>query len=567
MDSGSMKKRPAGCPASRATCGARLHLAPHRRLDRDDRSGAAAVRDRHAARLGRRASASSRAWPRAPHRCCGSSRAGSPTASGAASRSCSWATGSRPRPRAALALARSWPAVLGLRFSDRVGKGLRNPPRDALIADSVAPAAAAARSGSTARSTRWVRRSARWRPSRCCAPGRASSGACSCLRVPARSRWWCSRPSCARRARRRRAGRAPAAEFRGLGGAGQALPARGRGVPARHEQHGVRAAAGRARRGSRRAGAAGLHALQPGLRALCLAARAALGPHRPAPAPARRLPALRRRSTRCWPGSADAVGGAGALAVLGVHSALLEVSQRSMLADLVAPSGAAPPTGSTTPWWAWRCCRPASSAGGCGTASGPRATFGVGAALALLAALLFALLLPARTRGGSPCPLRELGEFEVIRRLTRPATRSPRRRGGRVVVGAATTRRCCAPSPGDDLVATTDALVEGATSCPPGARRGGRRAAGGRQPERHRGDGRPPRWALLSIGVRPDHDVGRVARVPGGLAEALRETARRWWAATWRRWTARSGRLTLLGVAPAGGCGRATARAPATCSR
>jgi len=41
--------------------------------------------------------------------------------------------------KGALALATSWPAVLGLRFSDRVGKGLRSPPRDALIADSVEP--------------------------------------------------------------------------------------------------------------------------------------------------------------------------------------------------------------------------------------------------------------------------------------------------------------------------------------------------------------------------------------------------------------------------------------------
>jgi MFS family permease len=39
--------------------------------------------------------------------------------------------------KAALAVAFSWPAVLALRFGDRVGKGLRNPPRDALIADSV----------------------------------------------------------------------------------------------------------------------------------------------------------------------------------------------------------------------------------------------------------------------------------------------------------------------------------------------------------------------------------------------------------------------------------------------
>lgn len=35
-----------------------------------------------------------------------------------------------------LALAFAWPTVLVARFTDRVGKGLRNPPRDALIADS-----------------------------------------------------------------------------------------------------------------------------------------------------------------------------------------------------------------------------------------------------------------------------------------------------------------------------------------------------------------------------------------------------------------------------------------------
>lgn len=39
--------------------------------------------------------------------------------------------------KASLALANSWAGVLALRFADRFGKGLRNPPRDALIADSV----------------------------------------------------------------------------------------------------------------------------------------------------------------------------------------------------------------------------------------------------------------------------------------------------------------------------------------------------------------------------------------------------------------------------------------------
>ncbi len=42
--------------------------------------------------------------------------------------------------KAAFAFAGSWPALLGFRLVDRLGKGLRNPPRDALIADSVSPA-------------------------------------------------------------------------------------------------------------------------------------------------------------------------------------------------------------------------------------------------------------------------------------------------------------------------------------------------------------------------------------------------------------------------------------------
>lgn len=41
--------------------------------------------------------------------------------------------------RPLLALAGSWPVVLVLRFSDRVGKGLRSSPRDALLALSIAP--------------------------------------------------------------------------------------------------------------------------------------------------------------------------------------------------------------------------------------------------------------------------------------------------------------------------------------------------------------------------------------------------------------------------------------------
>jgi MFS family permease len=39
-----------------------------------------------------------------------------------------------------LALSAAWPQVLALRFADRLGKGIRGAPRDALIADSVDPA-------------------------------------------------------------------------------------------------------------------------------------------------------------------------------------------------------------------------------------------------------------------------------------------------------------------------------------------------------------------------------------------------------------------------------------------
>jgi MFS family permease len=41
--------------------------------------------------------------------------------------------------RPLIAFATSWPGVLALRFADRVGKGLRTSPRDALVAASVDP--------------------------------------------------------------------------------------------------------------------------------------------------------------------------------------------------------------------------------------------------------------------------------------------------------------------------------------------------------------------------------------------------------------------------------------------
>ncbi len=41
--------------------------------------------------------------------------------------------------RPLIGLAAAWPAVLGLRFADRVGKGLRTSPRDALLAEVTPP--------------------------------------------------------------------------------------------------------------------------------------------------------------------------------------------------------------------------------------------------------------------------------------------------------------------------------------------------------------------------------------------------------------------------------------------
>jgi len=37
------------------------------------------------------------------------------------------------------ALAKTWPVVLVFRVIERIGKGLRDAPRDALVADSTAP--------------------------------------------------------------------------------------------------------------------------------------------------------------------------------------------------------------------------------------------------------------------------------------------------------------------------------------------------------------------------------------------------------------------------------------------
>ena len=55
-----------------------------------------------------------------------------------------------------VAFAAAWPGVLAGRVVDRLGKGLRGVPRDALLVEDVAPATAARCSASTGRWTHWA---------------------------------------------------------------------------------------------------------------------------------------------------------------------------------------------------------------------------------------------------------------------------------------------------------------------------------------------------------------------------------------------------------------------------
>jgi thiamine-monophosphate kinase len=123
--------------------------------------------------------------------------------------------------------------------------------------------------------------------------------------------------------------------------------------------------------------------------------------------------------------------------------------------------------------------------------------------------------------------LRELGEFEVIRRLTaarRGADRAPFAADPRsgVVVDSGDDAAVLRPTPLTDLVATTDAFVEDRhflrAWCPPGA-------AGARLARANLSDlaamAATPRWALLSIGVRPESEVADLVAFQSGLAAAL----------------------------------------------
>ena len=124
--------------------------------------------------------------------------------------------------------------------------------------------------------------------------------------------------------------------------------------------------------------------------------------------------------------------------------------------------------------------------------------------------------------------LGELGEFEVIRRLTAARRGAGRERSfaadprAGIVIGSGDDAAVLRPTPGADLVATTDAFVEGGHFlrdwCPS-------RAAGARLAQANLSDlaamAATPRWALLSIGARPESEVDDLAAFQSGLCAAL----------------------------------------------
>jgi MFS family permease len=299
--------------------------------------------------------------------------------------------------KVAFAAATSWPAVLALRFADRVGKGLRTPPRDALLADSV-DAAWRGRAFGLHRALDTLGAAvgplvafallAAW-------PGEyrrvflasAIPAALSLVVLLALVR--APRTSPARRVRALhlefRALPAPAKRFLIADGVFQLgnsslafvfLRARAGGlapaaIPLVYLLYNVVYAA--------LALPAGMVADRRGRRPLLLAAY---------------LLYAAAYAALAWSAAPLVVGAA--MLVYGVHSALLEVSQRSLLADLVDAEargtaygihhtvvGLALLPASVLAGWLW-------------DLRGAAVTFGVGAALALVAAGLFAALLPGR---------------------------------------------------------------------------------------------------------------------------------------------------------------------------
>jgi len=113
--------------------------------------------------------------------------------------------------------------------------------------------------------------------------------------------------------------------------------------------------------------------------------------------------------------------------------------------------------------------------------------------------------------------LGDVGEVEAIRLLTRGAAAR-----ADVVVGPGDDAAVLRCDPGEDLVATTDSMVEGRHFLPvwlTPAERGARLAAVNLSDLAAMAA--RPRWALLSAGVRPQHEMESLLEFQRGLAAAL----------------------------------------------
>jgi thiamine-monophosphate kinase len=113
--------------------------------------------------------------------------------------------------------------------------------------------------------------------------------------------------------------------------------------------------------------------------------------------------------------------------------------------------------------------------------------------------------------------LRELGEFEVLRRLA--AARQP---PAGTLVDAGDDAAVLRAEPGWDLVVTTDSFVAGRHYPTEGV---GAEVVGARLALANLSDlaamAARPRWALLAMGVRPAHQADDLIQLQAGVAGAL----------------------------------------------
>ena len=116
--------------------------------------------------------------------------------------------------------------------------------------------------------------------------------------------------------------------------------------------------------------------------------------------------------------------------------------------------------------------------------------------------------------------LRDLGEIEVLRRLIADRAAAPG-----VVVGAGDDAAVLEPTPGMQLVATTDAFVEAAHYLPAWStpERVGWRLAAATLSDLA-AMAAAPRWALLSIGARPETKVEALVELQRGVQTCLGRT-------------------------------------------